>query len=177
MIPKKKQENTSTRCGKTYLKKSCWAGVQTRIGGRRKGQKRCFGSGLTWSFTLWSLTHTKTRSRRRGYNRENARLVAGQFPVLEQNLPPKRKPWESGGYRMSMFAAAALAMAYLHLAGTLFCSTAERSSISEHPPASPNSLPRTRPQFSTTLNCVAGPGNVSGRRLYRGPSSAQSSAL
>jgi hypothetical protein len=45
---------------------------------------------------------------------ERAQAVVRLFPVLTQKLPPKRKPWESEDYRMSMFAAAALAMAYLH---------------------------------------------------------------
>jgi hypothetical protein len=45
---------------------------------------------------------------------ERAQAVIQRFPVLTRNLPPKRKPWESEDYRMSMFAAATLAMAYLH---------------------------------------------------------------
>jgi hypothetical protein len=45
---------------------------------------------------------------------EGAQAVIKRFPILTQKLPPKRKPWESEDYRMSMFAAAALAMAYLH---------------------------------------------------------------
>src|SRR5437773_3389817 len=42
---------------------------------------------------------------------ENARRVAEQFPVLMRELPPKRRAWESEHYRMSIFTAAALAMA------------------------------------------------------------------
>ena len=45
---------------------------------------------------------------------ENARRVAERFPVLTRALPPKRKAWESEHYRMSIFTAAALAMAQLH---------------------------------------------------------------
>jgi hypothetical protein len=45
---------------------------------------------------------------------ERAQAVIKRFPILTQKLPPKRKPWESEDHRMSMFAAAALAMAYLH---------------------------------------------------------------
>ena len=45
---------------------------------------------------------------------QRAQAVIERFPVLAQKLPPKRKPWESEDYRMSMFAAAALAVAYLH---------------------------------------------------------------
>ena len=44
---------------------------------------------------------------------ERAQAVVKLFPVLTQKLPPKRKCWESEDYRMSMFAAATLAMAYL----------------------------------------------------------------
>jgi len=42
---------------------------------------------------------------------ENARRVAEHFPVLKWNLPPKRRAWENEHYRMSIFTAAALAMA------------------------------------------------------------------
>ena len=45
---------------------------------------------------------------------ENARRVAEHFPILTRELPPKRKAWESEHYRMSIFTAAALAMAQLH---------------------------------------------------------------
>jgi hypothetical protein len=44
---------------------------------------------------------------------KTACLLVKQIPVLHWELPPKRKIWESEDYRMSMFAAAALAMAYL----------------------------------------------------------------
>ena len=43
---------------------------------------------------------------------ECAQAVVKLFPILTQKLPPNRKPCESEDYRMSMFAAAALAMAY-----------------------------------------------------------------
>jgi hypothetical protein len=46
---------------------------------------------------------------------ENARRVAEQFSVLRWKMPPKRKPWESEDYRMSMFTAAVLAMAELNI--------------------------------------------------------------
>jgi hypothetical protein len=42
---------------------------------------------------------------------ENARRVAERFPVLRRKLPPKRRAWESEHYRMSIFTAAALAIA------------------------------------------------------------------
>jgi hypothetical protein len=46
---------------------------------------------------------------------ENARRAAEQFSVLRWKMPPKRKPWESEDYRMSMFTAATLAMAQLNI--------------------------------------------------------------
>jgi hypothetical protein len=46
---------------------------------------------------------------------ENARRVAEHFSVLRWKMPPKRKLWESEDYRMSMFTAAALAMAELDM--------------------------------------------------------------
>jgi hypothetical protein len=48
-------------------------------------------------------------------NYRRAQAVVERFPVLTQKLPPKRKPWESEHYRMSMFSAAALAMTYFSL--------------------------------------------------------------
>jgi hypothetical protein len=45
---------------------------------------------------------------------ENARRVAEHFPILRRALPPKRQIWESEHYRMSIFTAAALAMAQLY---------------------------------------------------------------
>ena len=44
---------------------------------------------------------------------ETACLLAEQIPDLHWELPPKRKIWESEHYRMSIFTAAALAIAYL----------------------------------------------------------------
>jgi hypothetical protein len=44
---------------------------------------------------------------------QRAQAVIERFPVFAQKLPPKRKPWESEHYRMSMFSAAALAMKLL----------------------------------------------------------------
>jgi hypothetical protein len=38
--------------------------------------------------------------------------VRRQFPVLASMLPPKRKIWQTECYRMSMFDAAALGVAY-----------------------------------------------------------------
>jgi len=38
--------------------------------------------------------------------------VAERFPELAPRLPPKRKPWQSEDYRMSIFDAAALGVAY-----------------------------------------------------------------
>jgi hypothetical protein len=46
---------------------------------------------------------------------ENARRVAEQFSVLQWKIPPKRNPWESEDYRMSIFTAATLAMTQLSI--------------------------------------------------------------
>lgn len=43
---------------------------------------------------------------------EIAEVIAREFPELELRLPPKRKPWMSEHYRMSMFDAAALALTH-----------------------------------------------------------------
>ena len=39
-------------------------------------------------------------------------VLTKQLPILASKLPPKRKPWESEDYRMSIFDAAALGVAY-----------------------------------------------------------------
>jgi len=41
-----------------------------------------------------------------------ATVLAERFAELRPVLPPKRKPWESEDYRMSIFDAAALGLAY-----------------------------------------------------------------
>jgi hypothetical protein len=43
---------------------------------------------------------------------EIACALAERFPELRWSLPPKRKSWQSEDYRMSMFDAAALGVAY-----------------------------------------------------------------
>jgi hypothetical protein len=44
---------------------------------------------------------------------ERAQEVIKRFPVLTRNLPPKRKPWESEHYSVSMFEALAVAVTYV----------------------------------------------------------------
>ena len=41
-----------------------------------------------------------------------ASAVAEQFPELLSILPPKRRPWQSEDYRMTIFDAAAVGIAY-----------------------------------------------------------------
>jgi hypothetical protein len=41
-----------------------------------------------------------------------ASRIAGRFPELLSILPPKRKPWQSEDYRMSIFDAAAVGIAF-----------------------------------------------------------------
>src|SRR5437867_1015587 len=43
-----------------------------------------------------------------------ASRITEQFPELLSILPPKRKLWQSEDYRMSIFDAAAVGIAYLH---------------------------------------------------------------
>jgi hypothetical protein len=43
---------------------------------------------------------------------EIATAVAQRFPELQGRLPPKRRPWESEDYRMSIFDAAALGITH-----------------------------------------------------------------
>src|ERR1700687_4490240 len=44
---------------------------------------------------------------------ENARRAAEQFSVLRWKMPPKRRPWESEDYRMSIFEALEIAVTYV----------------------------------------------------------------
>lgn len=46
---------------------------------------------------------------------EIAETIGRRMPELAWKLPRRRKPWESEHYRMSIFDAAAIAMAYLEL--------------------------------------------------------------
>jgi len=43
---------------------------------------------------------------------EVASALAKQFPTLASKLPPKRKCWQSEDYRMGIFDAAAVGVAY-----------------------------------------------------------------
>ena len=43
-----------------------------------------------------------------------SRRIAEILPVLARRLPPYRKPWMSEDYRMAIFDAAALGLAYYH---------------------------------------------------------------
>ena len=47
-----------------------------------------------------------------------AEAVARQLEPLRSTVPPRRKPWQSEGRRMSVFVAAALAMVYWQLSDT-----------------------------------------------------------
>lgn len=44
-----------------------------------------------------------------------AQVVAATMPELAWKLPPKRRPWESEHYRMSIFDAAAVVIVHLEL--------------------------------------------------------------
>ncbi len=49
---------------------------------------------------------------------ELASRVAERIPALSSFLPPRRKPWKPEHYRISIFMAAALALAYLPAPGS-----------------------------------------------------------
>jgi hypothetical protein len=49
---------------------------------------------------------------------EVSSALAKQFPLLASRLPPKRKCWQSEDYRMGIFDAAALGVAYFVRHGT-----------------------------------------------------------
>lgn len=40
-------------------------------------------------------------------------ILSGRFPELAGRLPPKRKPWQSEDYRMSIFDATSLGLTYI----------------------------------------------------------------
>jgi hypothetical protein len=40
-------------------------------------------------------------------------ILSGRFPELAERLPPKRKPWQSEDYRMSIFDATSLGLTYI----------------------------------------------------------------
>lgn len=49
---------------------------------------------------------------RDGNKHQIASVIAERFPELLSILPPKRRPWESEDYRMTIFDAAARGIAY-----------------------------------------------------------------
>lgn len=57
--------------------------------------------------------------------------LAKRFPELRWALPPKRKPWQSEDYRMSIFDAAALGAAYF---SRLAKPVAEKTTITDPSP-------------------------------------------
>lgn len=66
-----------------------------------------------------SLVHLRAAAVRRAlgnYAKPNkeymARLVVARLPELTWQLPPHRKPWQAEHWRMPIFDAAALALAY-----------------------------------------------------------------
>ena len=61
------------------------------------------------------VTRPMVKSTFAGHERnkhEIACVLAARFPELASKLPPKRKCWQSEDYRMSLFDAAALGVAY-----------------------------------------------------------------
>ena len=61
------------------------------------------------------VTRAMVKSAFTGHERnkhEIACVLAARFPEPASKLPPKRKCWQSEDYRMSLFEAAALGVAY-----------------------------------------------------------------
>ena len=70
--------------------------------------------------SMWQTLEARTvRSFFRNHDATNkaeiASTLAEWYPDIAWKLPPKRKPWQSEDYRMSVFDAAALGTAYLAL--------------------------------------------------------------
>jgi hypothetical protein len=62
-----------------------------------------------------SIARVAVRKVFAGHDRNKHEIgsaLAQQFPALASKLPPKRRCWESEDYRMSIFDAAALGVAY-----------------------------------------------------------------
>lgn len=74
-------------------------------------QKEAVKRGISVRFVTPG-TMKKAFAGRNSNKHEIASTLAQQFPVLASMLPPKRKIWQTECYRMSMFDAAALGVAY-----------------------------------------------------------------
>jgi Holliday junction resolvasome RuvABC endonuclease subunit len=91
----------------------------------RKGSRRCARIGdlidgilkfasrkKIRAVTLSRLKIRKVFSEASANKHQIAVAIARQFPELAPRLPPPRKPWMSEDYRMSIFDAAALGIAF-----------------------------------------------------------------
>jgi Holliday junction resolvasome RuvABC endonuclease subunit len=93
-----------------------------------KGSRRCHRIGelindisklaLKRKVKVKSFSRAKVKdafSETGGSNKyEIAKAIAGRFPELAPRLPRFRKPWMSEDYRMAIFDAVAMAMAYFY---------------------------------------------------------------
>ncbi len=61
----------------------------------------------TFGDVRYTFAHAGARSRQ-----EIAEAVARQLPAFQRLVPRKRRPWDSEGYRMQLFSAAALALTH-----------------------------------------------------------------
>ena len=87
-----------------------------RRGGRKSRiahalQKQALERGLPLRFVTTAAVK-KAFAGHDSNKHEIASALARQFPALAAKLPPKRKIWQTECYRMSMFHAAALGVAY-----------------------------------------------------------------
>ncbi len=89
--------------------------VVTRIGHRRNKDVQSLFRHIKKEVGAASFLPIKSSPGhyvgRRKYQR--AVEMAARFPEIGWKLPPKRKPWESEQYSMSMFEALEAAVAYL----------------------------------------------------------------
>jgi hypothetical protein len=76
-----------------------------------------------------------------GNKHEIATVLAQRFPALAPKLPPKRKIWQSEDYRMSVFDAAALGVAYFARHGKGLSTTSGDGLASSQSARWPSALP------------------------------------
>jgi hypothetical protein len=80
------------------------------------------------------------RTFRANTKHEIAHAVAQQLPELAPRLPRYRKAWMSEGYQMSIFDAAAIALAYFHSRPMCSSEMIKPSSAHSKSPPVPNSM-------------------------------------
>jgi hypothetical protein len=87
--------------------------VLTRIGEQRKTDVRAVFRRIKKEVTPFVPIKSRPDHFVRRGKYERAVAVASRFPEINWKLPPKRKPWESEHYSMSIFEALQIAAAYI----------------------------------------------------------------